>query len=121
MMTYSFIYNMVSCFVTENMIIGDFYRGGTIVTCSCYFYSMFSISIFLSLSSSGGGIPMWIGALQVVIKKTSQHTTLGFGHVSLFFFFFLITGLYLVLYLYNRGGDVSFKIYEYQLDPIPEL
>lgn len=79
------------------------------------------ISIFLSLSSSGGGIPMWIGALQVVIKKTSQHTTLGFGHVSLFFLFFLITGLYLVLYLYNRGGDVSFKIYEYQLDPIPEL
>jgi hypothetical protein len=31
---------------------------------------------------------MWIGALQVINQKTSQPTTLGFGHVSFFSFFF---------------------------------
>jgi hypothetical protein len=39
---------------------------------------------FLSLSSSGGGISLWIGALQVINQKATQPTTLGFGHVSLF-------------------------------------
>lgn len=77
---------MVSCFVTENMIFGDFYRGRTIVTVHVIFIQCLYFN-FPILSSSGGGIPMWIGALQV-IKKTSQHTTLGFGHVGLFFLFF---------------------------------
>lgn len=71
---------------------------------STFFIQCCIISISLSLSSSGGGISVWIGALQVINQKASQPTTLGFGHVGSFFLSSNYWVTFCNKYMYQQGS-----------------